>query len=448
MKRILLATLALGAAAVTATAKPPTPVTRLFVQDSNGCAVRWADVRESGDAKLALDPPSAIEGFKVLDPAKQKLVQMRAAHGTVCVGVRDDADGAFESGWILIRSGVKLDDHGDHAHWAYAQAPVVADSRLDKQQGNPAHLYEYGGRFFLANDKLDGYTRLDPAEFTGAAKGTPQFLAGGGSHITMAVVGDRVGYATWIDSGGPNKGRVDVTPVAPGAKPAYSFRLPSGGLHGATVNSGKLFFAPAEGVAWVEADSELKRKANEVKVHTIPLDKEGDKPTRTGAFANLGRHVLFVAGKEKPQLVVVDASRAEPMPVTLPLGVIKGTVAVTPEVVITAGGTPLALVFHDRVKDSDAQDTLEVIALDPNGDGDFSDAKSLKTLPVGKSAVEGHFGHHAVAFDANRRFGFITNSGDGTVSALSLKNLEIVATLPVGGSPAAVVAVGGEAADD
>lgn len=38
-----------------------------------------------------------------------------------------------------------------------------------------------------------------------------------------------------------------------------------------------------------------------------------------------------------------------------------------------------ALVFHDRVKDVAAGDAREVVAPDPNGDGDFTDAKSVTT---------------------------------------------------------------------
>jgi DNA-binding beta-propeller fold protein YncE len=111
-------------------------------------------------------------------------------------------------------------------------------------------------------------------------------------------------------------------------------------------------------------------------------------------------------------------------------------------------GKAYAFVFHDRVKDADAEDVLEVIALDPNGDGDLADAKSVKELKVGKSAVEGHFGHHDLAFDGDRKYGFFTNPGAGTVSVLSLKTLDVVATFTVGGTPTALVARGGEDHDD
>ena len=89
---------------------------------------------------------------------------------------------------------------------------------------------------------------------------------------------------------------------------------------------------------------------------------------------------------------------------------------------------------------------LQIVALDPNDAG--KNAKVVKTLKVGKSAVEGHYGHHGVAFDADGRFAFFTNPGDGSISALSLKTLDVVATFPVGGTPTTLVARGGRETDD
>ena len=386
--------------------KPPEPIARLFVQDLKTSSLKWANVWTGEGGKLGIDALATIEGFKALDPAKQKLVQMRESGSLICVGVRDDEDGAFESGWVMVQSGVGYSDHGDHGHWHYKKKPIVVDSRLDKQQGNPAHMYFYDERFFLANDRLNGYTRLDPAMYATndarkVGKDSPRFLVGGGNHITLAVVADKVGYSCWIDGGGPNKGRVDVTPVTANEKtdPAYSFMLPNGGIHGATTNSGKVFFAPSDGVYWIESDNGLKLKGDQVKVNRIDLGKEDEKPRRTGAFVSHGHHVLFVTGKESQCLVLLNARHAWPKPLYIPLTVQKRTRAVTPVVVTTAEEKAYAFVFHDQIQDTDGEDSLEVIALDPNGDGDCADAKSIKTLKVGKSAVDGHFGHHDIAFD-------------------------------------------------
>jgi hypothetical protein len=427
------------------------PVTRLFIQDEKSGTLKWLDVRQDAKGKLSLSPLVSIAGFPKLDPERQKLVQMRESKGLLCVGVRDDKDGTHQSGWVLLRTGVGYTEHGDHGHWDFKKKPAVVDSRLDDKQGNPAHLYLYDGRFYLANDKLNGYTRIDPAKYEGEAKDTPRFLVGGGNHITLAVVEDKVGYSAWIDGGGPNKGRVDVTPVTDATKtePAYSFQLPTGGIHGAIAAAGKVFFAPSEGICWVEADPTLSRKPADVKIHHIDLGKDDDKPRRTGAFTRHKNWVLFVTGKEaNASLVLLDAKQAEPKPITVPLHVKKGCRALTPAVVTTPEGKTYALIFHDHAKGAEVEDALQIVELDPNGDDDCSDAKVVHTLKIGNSAVEGHFGHHDVAFDADGRLAFFTNPGDGTLSVLSLKTMTVVETFNIGGQPGAIVAHGGIETDD
>ena len=146
--------------------------------------------------------------------------------------------------------------------------------------------------------------------------------------------------------------------------------------------------------------------------------------------------------------MLLNAKDAEPKPVFVPLGVKKGTQTVTPEVAMTADGKSYAFVFHDHAKDVGVEDALEIVSLDPNGDGECTDAKVVKRLKVGKIAVDGHSGHHDMAFDAERRFGFFTNPGDGSVSLLVLKTLEVVNTFKVGGTPTAIVALGSRETDD
>ncbi len=426
------------------------PLTRLFFQNHKTSMLKWADVRLSDGKMPILGPLQDVAGFKKLDAAKQKLVQMKEQNGLILVGVRDEDNGNYESGWILVHTGVGYVDHGDHGHWRYKKLPEVWDSRLDDKQGNPAHLYLYDGCFYLANDLLNGYTRIDPAKYATSTgrklgKDTPRFLKGGGNHITLAVVEDKVGYSCWIDGGGPNKGRVDVTAIHGKGEPAYSFQLPSGVIHGAIANSGKVFFAPAESVCWVEADLTLTGKPETVKIHHIDLGKDGDKARRTGAFTNHGKYVLFTTGRDEgSMLVLVDAKAAEPKPISVPLAVKKGQRALTPEVAALPDGRVYAFVFlNPPSADVEVDDELIVLELDPNKDGNYSDAKPIKMMKIGKSAVSGHYGHHDIAFDADRRFAFFTNPGDGTITALSLKTLEPVATFKVGGMPTALLARGG-----
>lgn len=431
-------------------------VTRLFFQDFSQQTVRWADVAVDGQGRLSLGRVAEVPGFKKLDAGRQKLVQMGESHGLVLVGVRDNEDGAFESGWMLFHTGVRHEDHGDHGHWIYKNKPEVWDARLDKQQGNPAHLYVYDEVFYLANDKLNGCTRIDPRQYSRDKSGqktlgAPMFIPGGGNHITLAVVDGRVCYGGWIDGGGPNKGRVDVTLIPPNSPsaPAYSFYLPSGAIHGAIANSGKVFLAPADGICWVQADLQGQRKPEEVKVHHISLGLHKGKPLRTGAFVNYEQYVVFVTGRDAASaLVLLDARQDQPQPIRVPIACKPENRLVSPAVVKTCRGRALAFVFHDHDKAVQAQDYLTIVDLDPNGDSSCDDAKVIRTLPVGPSLVEGHFGHHDIAFDADKRWAFFTNPGAGTLAVLSLEDLTIKAEFTVGGVPTHILAYGGTETED
>jgi hypothetical protein len=429
-------------------------LTRLIFEDHSTQRLRWLDVLIDLQGRISGGAVTDVPGFKSLDAQRQKLVQMREVEGTIVVGVRDDDEGQFESGWVLVDSGVGYHDHGDHGHWSFRNAPSVARSCLDKAQGNPAHVYEYGDKFFVANDQLDGYTRLDPSLVGGLSssnEGLARFIEGGGNHITLAVVDDAVGYSCWIDGGGPNKGRVDVTPLTtnPTSKLAYSFTLPSGGIHGAIANSGRVFFAPSEGICWVDVDRDASRKPEEVKVHHVSLGQSGDKPRRTGAFVSHGRYVMCVTGSgADSHLALIDSEAETPAAQLVSLGAGDGAKVVTPLVVTTSRGDLLGMCFHDHEGEAAKNDVVQIVNLDPNKDGDCSDAKPIKKLNVGLSEVDGHYGHHSMAIDADSRYGFVTNPGSGTIDVVSLERLETVATLTTGGKPTAIVARGGRSLSD
>ncbi|HTN03589.1 MAG TPA: hypothetical protein VL132_16985, partial [Planctomycetaceae bacterium] len=204
-KQVVLAVAAAFGAATEIQAShgvPSEPIlTRVLFQDDDTRTLKWADLRAGEPPTLG--PVQPVEGFPKLDSERQTLVQMEAAQGYVLVGVRDDDSGNFQSGWVLIETGVVEEEHGDHSHWTYPRPPQVRASVLNDKQGNPAHLYCYDNVFYLANDQLDGYTRIDPAgvkstDDVAAIRRKASFFQGGGRHITLAVVGGTVGYSTWI----------------------------------------------------------------------------------------------------------------------------------------------------------------------------------------------------------------------------------------------------------
>ena len=99
-------------------------------------------------------------------------------------------------------------------------------------------------------------------------------------------------------------------------------------------------------------------------------------------------------------------------------------------------------MFSDR-KGSESNESLAVVDLDPNKDGNYSDALLVKSIPVGPSKIDGHSGHHDVCFGPRHRWAFISNPGDGSIWVLSLEDLEVQAKIDVTGTPTHLLAVGG-----
>ena len=137
-------------AEVSQPAKAPRPITRIVWQDDSDHSLKWSDVTR-GPNGLAIAPQS-VAGFPKLDATQQSFVQMEDTNGLVVVGVHDNDNGNFQSGWVALNTGVVEEEHGDHSHWHFEKPPAVAVSQLGKDQGNPAHVYNYQGDIFLAND--------------------------------------------------------------------------------------------------------------------------------------------------------------------------------------------------------------------------------------------------------------------------------------------------------
>ena len=444
MMMLVVAILGIGPKQVSAA--PPERMARVFWQDRENKTLMWGEMMKIGSV-LTFRNGGQVQGFPKLDKERNELVQMERIGSVLLVGVRDDDDGKLSSGWVAVDVGVDEMPHGNHSDYNYRNPPKVIASKLDKEQGNPAHLYVYDKAFYLANDNLNGYTQLTPAQLI--SKGSGTFHRGGGGHITLATVDQKVGYGTWIQGGGPEKGRVDVSDLTKTGEEsiAYTFHLPVGGLHGATANSGRVFFAPSDGVYWVDADMGLKLTPEQVVMNHLSLgkDEENDRPLRTGAFVNHRNWVLFTTGPgEHSALCLVDATAAKPSIVRVPIEVADGLSLVTPEVVATAGGKRYAFVFQNR-KDGDVREVVTMIDLDPNGDRNFSDAAIVKSIYVDPSAVEGHYGHHSISFDDDSVFGLMSNPGSGQIWIMSLTNRSIIGRYRVGGMPTKVTVVGGEA---
>lgn len=436
------------ASEATTTASAGRAITRIFIQDPDKSTLMWADLL--AQEPLTLSTAKPVEGFPKLDAERQSLVQMAVSAGKIMIGVRDDEDGQFQSGWILLDTGVEEEEHGDHSHWYYNHAPKVIASRLDQSQGNPAHLYCYDGVFYLANDRIGGFTRLDPKEIsadTAAASidAMAAFHIGGNGHITLAVAGD-LAFSTWMSREEANAKRIDVTAISTTGtnETLYSFDALSGGLHGATYQAGKVFFAPAEGINWIAVPQSSKTEPDTLVVHHIDLGADNEKPRRTGAFTTHDGHVMFTSGSGESSFIgIIDARAETPETTRIELNVNALSRAHGPAIGQTRTQGPIAFVFHDHAKDVDAPDVATVIQLDPNRDGNFTDAKIIQEISVGASQVEGHGGHHDMVFDASGRLGVIANPGDRVIEVISTTDLKSVVRLELPFVPAKLLATGG-----
>lgn len=426
-------------------AAQPSNMMRIFWQDCDTHQLSMADITFTNKWGMKREN---IKGFPKLDPETQSLAQMKISQGVLLVGVRDQDNGTQQSGWVAVQTGVREEPHGNHSHWRYPESAYVTNMKLDADQGNPAHVYVYDNFFYVANDRKNGFTQLNPKQLQ--KKSTleaAKFFPGGGNHITMAAVDNVVGYSSWIDGGGPHTGQVDVVDLRQQSDPniAYSFQLPTGVIHGATQNSGKVFFAPTDGVCWVQADRSVKLKADTVQVNHMSLgvDAESDQPLRTGAFTTSRNWVLCTTGTaDQAALCLIDAAAQSPSVVKMPISIADGLSLTTPKVVLSLGKR-YAVAFQNRTDaESDVQEKLTIVALDPNRDRDFRDARVAVSLPVEASRIEGHKGHHDISFDAYGRYAVFTEPADGIINVFSMKDLQVVARFRVGGTPGSIVAVG------
>ena len=320
---------------------------------------------------------------------------------------------------------------------------TVCSVTLDAKQGNPAHVYRYGDNIYIANDKNNGFTQIRPA--TGEGSSTAKFFRGGGGHITLAAVADRIAYGTWIDRSGDNAGRVDVIDLRnQSTEPRYSFKLPIGGIHGAAACGNRVYFAPANGVCWVNCDFDFVKSGDTVAIEHLSLDEGPDGTEyRTGAFESIEDHILCIANSKsgRPALCVINATAPQPTVTRIPCsdlqeGLKLSTVSATKIV----GNKCFAFAFAEG---EGLKESLLVFELDPNGDHNFEDARLVNSILIGPSKIEGHFGHHSITFLGDQKMAVIANPGDGTLSVFDLFEQEVIQSVDIGGEPTHLMRYGG-----
>lgn len=419
---------------------------RIFWQDMATATLKYGDVLRDKKPEQAWHLVyKPVPNFPELDVNHQRLVQMAILDSVLLVGVRSDSDSATSDGWVAIDTGVERQDHGDHYHWRYHD-PQLLSYTLDDQQRNPAHLYVYGRYFYLAQDKLNGFLRLDPVALKAKQVASAKFYSGGGNHITLAVWKDKWAFATWIDRQEANAGRVDVVDLQNGSN-VESFTLPVGGLHGATVCNNRVFFAPCEGIYHIKLEVSSEGKITMSQPEKIDLGRisEDGPAFRTGAFAVLDHFVLFstsIAGQG--YLGIIDTRSETPHLHQLFIPLTEGQTLSSVSCLKAQSKRKLAAVFAETPR-GDQSDVLYLIELDPDDNGQATDAAIWKELQVGENRIEGHAGHHSIAWNAHGTIAAVTSPGSGSIFLVNLQDGTILATLQVGGVPTAICALGGPA---
>lgn len=423
---------------------PPRKIARLVWQDDANLTLRWSDLERSNSewSLKAQDIPNAPS----LDIERQKFSQMQRLGNSLIVGVRDDDQGQFSSGWIAVDSGVTLEEHGDHYHAHYNNPPTIAASQLDTKQGNPAHVYRIGKRIFLANDSKQGFTILAESSSDASSPFVSKFHTGGGSHITLASVDDRYCFATWPDREGDDAGRIDVVSISEESSGnIQSFKTHSGGLHGATSIANRVFFAPSDGIDWLDIAQWKPGQTLTVQHIDLGKDPESGKPYRTGAFETHSQYVLFSYGTgSNSKLGLIDSRNQSLKLDSLVIDATQGLSLATPVAFRAGNDKHYAWIVHHR-RGSENQEKLSSVELDPNGDGRFDDAKLHKQLAIGASKIANHSGMHDIALLPDRRTACISMPGEGTIWIVSIYSMEILAKLEVGGTPTKLEAFGASA---
>ena len=95
------------------------------------------------------------------------------------------------------------------------------------------------------------------------------------------------------------------------SEPRYSFNLPVGGIHGAGACGNRVFFAPANGVCWVDCDFDFAETSDSVSIKHLSLDEDSSGTDyRTGAFETFEDHMLCIAKSKAgtPALCVINGT--------------------------------------------------------------------------------------------------------------------------------------------
>lgn len=427
----------------------PKTVTRIFWQDRESAKLSWADVVATSKWNLKR---GWVDGFPKLDSTSTVPGQMASAGSIVAVAFQSQTGAADPTvGLVFLDSGVFEEPHGNHFHWRYSRKPSVTKKTMQDFADGRVSAAAVDRAIYVTGVSRGSFTRFDAGRLhavsslnkPGTGSVSESYSGVGGAAI--AVVNDSVAYAAWDDRDASQSGRVDVVDLTkPGEDcVAYSFRIPGGGIRAAAAVSGMVFFAAAEGVFSVRADLKPANSAVNIDGPELMRPANSDTPLQPEAFVVERDSLIFTTGSgAEAALYIVDSSADALQVKCLPIPAMEGLRPSVPKTRLSLGRRN-AFIFQGRTDaESDAQEQLVVVDLDPNRDRRFSDARIRTTRSVGASKVSGEFGRHDICFDSFGRYAVFTEPGTGILNLMALNNLKIVARFRVGGAPDNIVAVG------
>ena len=308
-----------------------------------------------------------------------------------------------------IRSGIAIDDHGDHGDIELSE-PALVDAVISGEK--PAHFVEHGGKvalFFDGSGKVDLFS---PHEWADEGKITPTQLDSGTPHHGLAVPWGDFTLVSTANAEDEKKPRIGLNVLdASGKLVGETHACPD--LHGEAASGNLLMVGCGDGVLVISGSGEPQVKK---------LDYAGLPEGKTTTLIGGQGMQYFLGNYGADKVVIIDPAEAAPYRlVELPTRRVHFvTDSVRPKFayIFTEDGflRQLDVVSGELVQ---AVKVTEPYSMD----GEWS-------LPRPRIAVAGD----VVA---------VTDPNAGVVHLVNIASFTESRTIPVAGAPYNIVAVGG-----
>jgi len=423
IRRLAMTTLAAAALMTTAAGQNVREKTimRVFWQDAASQKLSYANLTASSRWNLRR---GWVGGFPQLEASTQSLGEMVAVDGQVFVSVTA-ADDTAAGGWLCLDSGAFEEPHGNHTHWKYTRTPRVRQSELAVGRGQTAGLMQHNGTVVHA-DSTGACTLLTTGQMKfGGDRGLRQltlpqparFCLIEGQHLfTAGEKSERIATASYD--------------ISAATRPLNGSDFPGAQLTGIVYNSGRKFVAYDRGI-----QREISR-ANGRETTSLDLQEMVHEMTSEQDW------VLFTCGVgEDTRLCLTRAADPGRGFVTLPVPGSDGTKPRSLSTKLSLGKRHAFVIQETATAGTPAKEQLVIIRLDPNKDGDFSDATIRQRIDLGMRPPA-PAGNSGLCFDAYGRYAVVSSPAAGVLTVISLSKMSVVARFQVGGAPGRIVGVG------